>query len=76
MSKAWAGLEAFVDPERFASVSRKLEVQLREAQWWRDACLAYFSDRSGLKLPPGSENSAKSLEYYKSLQFPDAPGQG
>ena len=72
----WQALESFVDAERFDAVSARLSVQLREARWWRDACLAYFSERSGRDLPEGASAPAHSLEYYKSLEFPNAPGQG
>ena len=71
---AWAGLERFVDAERFDKTSRFLVIQLREARWWRDACLAYFKERSDLDLPAGVRPPARSLEYYRSLEFPFAPG--
>jgi len=74
MQESWAGLEPLVDPERFAKVARFLEVQLREARWWRDACIAYFRSASGLPLPPGTRPPAASLDFYRSLEFPYAPG--
>ena len=75
MQGDWAKLERFVDAERFAKTSRFLEVQAREARWWRDACLSYFSARSGKSLPEGVEPPGESLEHYMSLQFPYAPGR-
>ena len=42
MRRTWAALEAFVDAERFAQVAAFLAIQEQEAQWWRDACIAYF----------------------------------
>lgn len=74
MRASWAGLESFVDAERFAKRTNLLNVQLREARWWRDACIAYFMHQSGKQLPDGVRPPAESLEYYKSLQFPYAPG--
>lgn len=74
MRDIWAGLEQFVDPERFAKRTSLLEVQLREARWWRDACIAYFMRQSGKELPDGVRQPTESLEYYQSLQFPYAPG--
>ena len=76
MRQTWAGLGAYVDPQRFAAVSQNLAIQQREAQWWRDASIAYFQSKSGLPLPAGYAAPAQSLDYYKSLQFPYAPGQG
>jgi len=74
MRAAWAGLARFVDPERFDKTARLLDVQLREARWWRDACLAYFMRQSGKELPAGVLAPEKSLEFYQSLEFPFAPG--
>jgi len=75
MQADWSTLEPFVDAERFAKTAHLLEIQAREARWWRDACLAYFSARSGLSLPPGVAEPEHSLEYYMSLRFPYAPGR-
>ncbi|BDT57777.1 hypothetical protein MasN3_12710 [Massilia varians] len=47
-----------------------------EAQWWRDACLAYFMHVSGRALPAGSKAPAQPLEYYRVQRFPYAPGNG
>ena len=74
MGKTWAGLAPYVDPERHAQVADFLAIQRNEAQWWRDASIAYFQTFSGLPLPAGEAPPAHSLEYYKSLSFPYAPG--
>lgn len=74
MQKTWAGMERFVDTERFVTTKRFLAVQEREARWWRDACIAYFQERSGLPLPAGTRPPAATLDYYKALEFPYAPG--
>jgi alpha-glucuronidase len=75
MQATWATLERHVDRERFEKTSAYLAIQLREARWWRDACLAYFQQVSGHPLPDGARPPAHSLEHYKSLQFPFAPGR-
>lgn len=74
MQAEWAKLEAHVDPVRYKEVTDFLAIQHKEATWWRDACLAYFSDISGRALPPGVRPPAHSLEHYKAIQFPFAPG--
>ena len=76
MRSTWAALGAYVDPQRFEAVSANLATQKREAQWWRDACIAYFQSKSGLPLPAGYAPPPQSLDYYESLKFPFAPGQG
>ena len=74
MQATWAGFAAFVDEQRFHKVSDFLAIQLREARWWRDACIVYFQSVNGLPLPEGVRPPAQSLGYYRGLQFPDAPG--
>ncbi|NND30961.1 MAG: alpha-glucuronidase, partial [Saprospiraceae bacterium] len=70
----WSGLEAEVDEERFNHVTALLEVQHKEAIWWRDACLAYFQTFSAMDFPEGVPSPEYDLEYYKNLSFPYAPG--
>ncbi len=74
MQSTWSELEAFVDAERYRKVSDFLAIQLQEARWWRDACIAYFQDVSGRPLPAGTSPPAESLDYYQGLEFPFAPG--
>ncbi|WP_303829944.1 alpha-glucuronidase family glycosyl hydrolase [Asticcacaulis taihuensis] len=74
MQATWAAMKPYVDPERFAAVSANLSIQAREAKWWRDASIAYFQSKSGLPLPAGVAPPEHDLDYYKSLQFPYAPG--
>jgi alpha-glucuronidase len=75
MKAAWAKLAGHMDAERHTEVAAMLGVQLQEAQWWRDASLAYWQSVSGRALPTGVKPPAASLEYYRSLQFPYAPGR-
>ncbi|MGN6207867.1 alpha-glucuronidase family glycosyl hydrolase [Asticcacaulis sp.] len=74
MQITWAAMKPYVDPERFAAVSANLGIQAREAKWWRDASIAYFQSKSGLPLPAGIAPPEHDLDYYKSLDFPYAPG--
>ena len=76
MRKTWAGLAAFVDPERYAQIAAFLATQQQEAQWWRDASIAYFQSLSRLPLPDGFAPPEHSLQYYEALCFPFVPGQG
>lgn len=74
MQETWNTAEKYVDSERFKEVQMLLNIQYKEAKWWRDACLLYFQQYSGKELPKGVEKPAQSLEYFKSLKFPFAPG--
>jgi len=74
MIKTWEAAKPFLNEEHFNEVHMLLQIQLKEAKWWRDACLLYFQTFSNLPLPKGVEKPAHSLEYYQSLKFPFAPG--
>lgn len=74
MRKTWAAMEKHVDAQRHREVAAFLAIQEREALWWRDASIAYFQRISGRSLPPGYALPARSLEHYKALSFPHAPG--
>jgi alpha-glucuronidase len=74
MQRTWQSLAPYVDRERHRKAATFLSIQRREAQWWRDASIAWFQSLSKLPLPPGEEPPAQSLEYYQALRFPHAPG--
>jgi len=74
MRGTWSTLSHYVDPQRFAQVSAFLSIQQQEAQWWRDASIAYFQSLSQRPLPAGIAPPPFSLQYYESLCFPYAPG--
>jgi len=76
MRRTWDAQRERVDAARFAQVAAFLAIQEQEAQWWRDACVAYFQSISRRPLPAGSAPPAHPLEYYQSLKFPYAPGRG
>jgi alpha-glucuronidase len=74
MRDTWRSLDEFVDAERHEQTAAFLAIQEKEAQWWRDASIAYFQSFSRRPVPDGFEPPAHSLDYYKSLSFPYAPG--
>jgi len=74
MNTIWNKMANYIDKERFKEVQMLLNIQNKEAKWWRDACLLYFQQFSGKELPKGVEKPTQSLEYFKSLKFPFAPG--
>ena len=75
MARQWASLEGRIDAERHRAVTESLSIQSREARWWRNASIAYWRSLNGLAMPAGSPLPPEPLEYYKSLAFPEAPGQ-
>ena len=74
MIKTWQSLKGSIDDERFNQVRMLLNIQKKEAIWWRNACVLFFQTFSHQKIPAGLEKPDKTLEYYESLKFPYAPG--
>lgn len=74
MRRTWEAMAPYVDPERHAEVAAYLAIQAREAQWWRDACIAYFQTFSKRPLPAGYAPPPHPVEWYEALSFPYAPG--
>ncbi|WP_422055656.1 alpha-glucuronidase [Sphingomonas sp.] len=75
MRVTWATLKPHVDAQRHRAVADFLEIQRDEAQWWRDASLAYWSAKSGRALPAGHAVPAHPLAWYQAQRFPEAPGE-
>lgn len=76
MQADWNRLEDKVDTRRWAEVRDFLAIQRQEAQWWRDASIAYFQSVSKRPLPAGHAVPPHDLEYYKAIKTPYAPGNG
>jgi len=76
MQATWKNMEKYVDEERFNHVRMLLNIQEEEAVWWRNACLLYFQTFSKIPIPSQYEKPDHTLEYYESLHFPYAPGNG
>jgi len=74
MNAEWAKLKPYVDAERFELTADFLRMQLSDAKLWRDASIAYFQSFSGLPMPAGVTAPEHTLDYYKALKFPYAPG--
>lgn len=51
----WADARPYVNSAIWTDVNRRLVTQARDAQWWKDACVLYFSQFSG---------QAPTLEVY------------
>ncbi|WP_321331654.1 alpha-glucuronidase [uncultured Bacteroides sp.] len=65
--KTWDVLEPFVDAPRFLDVQHRLRIQMRDAIWWKDACLLYFQQFSRRPIPYDIErpvHDLDSLEHY------------
>lgn len=74
MQKEWDVMAGHVDAQRFELIKQLLAIQEKEAVWWRNSCLLYFQTFSKMPIPANYEEPDQTLEYYKSLSFPFAPG--
>lgn len=75
MISTWNSMKQHIDAQRFKEVQMMLKIQLKEAKWWRDACLLYFQQFSKQDLPVGVEKPSKTLKEFQSMKFPFAPGR-
>lgn len=74
MRNNWKSIQEQLDIERFKQVDMLLAIQEKEAIWWRNSCLLYFQQFSGLPFPKELEAPEHELEYYLNLSHPYAPG--
>ncbi len=65
----WENAKPYVDPERWEAVRSKLEIQESDARWWRDACVQYFGEFSGLPVPSDVEQPERPLEELKKIKL-------
>ncbi|MBN1301959.1 MAG: alpha-glucuronidase [Melioribacteraceae bacterium] len=73
MRTTWNSQQGRIDDERFNRVKMLLNIQYKEAIWWRNACVLYFQTFSKKAIPDDFEKPDKTLEYYMNLEFPYAP---
>ncbi|MDC8829676.1 alpha-glucuronidase [Alteromonas gilva] len=76
MQSRWQQVKPYIDANQFRQVDMALQIQMQEAKWWRDASVLYFQTFSERPIPDGLPKPEGSLDYYQSLTFPYAPGQG
>jgi len=74
MRATWATLAPMIDAERAHHISSFLAIQEREAQWWRDASIAYFQSKSGRPIPDGFSAPEHPLAHYQGIQSYYPPG--
>jgi alpha-glucuronidase len=74
MRRTWVAMKPYVDEERWSQQAAFLAIQEKEAQWWRDACIAYFQTFSHMSMPADHAPPPHDLAYYKEIYFPYPPG--
>ena len=66
----WDAMQPYVDCQRFDEVQRKLRIQARDAEWWRDACLLYFQTFSHRPIPQDVEHPVHNLDEMMQFRIP------
>lgn len=66
----WDSMQPYVDAQRFGEVQRKLRIQARDAEWWRDACLLYFQTFSRRPIPQDMEHPVHNLDEMMKFNIP------
>ncbi|MBF9223063.1 alpha-glucuronidase family glycosyl hydrolase [Hymenobacter ruricola] len=67
MQQRWASVQPAVDAALHADVAARLEIQRREALWWRDACVLYFQTYSKQPIPAPFAPPTRTLAEVKNL---------
>ena len=65
----WEDMKPYVDKARWEAVKAKLAIQESDARWWRDACVQYFGEFSGMPVPDYVEQPERPLEELKKIKL-------
>jgi alpha-glucuronidase len=74
MQRTWSALGPYVDFERFRQTTDLLSLERREAQWWRDASIAFFEGYSKRPVPASHTEPPHPASFYESITSPYAAG--
>lgn len=69
MQKEWNSVEGTIDSEIFSAIKTKLNIQMKDAIWWKDGCLEYFGTFSKLPYPKDVEPTQHSLDELKKVHL-------
>jgi len=70
MLAQWDAMKQYIDEERFNDIQRRLRIQTRDSEWWRDACLLYFQQFSKLPIPQDMEHPVHNLDEMMQFKIP------
>lgn len=68
--KTWDAMKPYIDKERHKQVAKKLNIQVHDAIWWKDACLLYFQTFSKMNFPKDMEKPSFKLKELKRVKLP------
>ena len=68
--QVWETATPYLRPGLYEAVAPRLRTQVKDARWWRDACLQYFAQFSRMPLPKDVERPERTLEEYMAVKLP------
>lgn len=69
MQKSWMKAKPYIAPELYRDVEERLATQARDAIWWKDGCLLYFGEISGMPLPDDVTAPVHTLEQLRAVDL-------
>ncbi len=69
MLREWNSTEGKIDNRLFSDIQDKLQIQVRDAEWWKDACLLYFQTFSKQPIPASTEAPVHNLNELKKVRL-------
>lgn len=67
--RVWDTAAPVVCPDLYSDVRGRLMTQMRDACWWRDACLLYFSQYSGRPIPLDIPRPVHTLDDMRTIDL-------
>jgi alpha-glucuronidase len=69
MQRTWESVRPYIDEGRYQEVESKLKTQVRDAIWWKDACLLYFQQYARRPFPQDVEPAIHELNDLRQVQL-------
>jgi alpha-glucuronidase len=69
MQRTWESVRPYIDEGRYQEVESKLKTQVRDAIWWKDACLLYFQQYAHRPFPQDVEPAIHELNDLRQVQL-------
>ncbi len=69
MQKAWRAAAPYVNGGLYKDVEARLATQARDAIWWKDGCLLYFGEFSGMPLPDDVSAPIHTLDELRAIDL-------
>lgn len=69
MQRQWTAAKPYIDPELWNDVNERLMTQARDANWWKEGCLLYFQQFSGMPIPDNVTQPVHTLDQLKGIKL-------